>query len=134
MKRMIVIAGAALLATATATAALADGDPAKGEKVFRKCKACHMIGPDAKNRVGPELNGIIGRKIATAPDYKYSKGMTEFGETHDVWSAELLHEYLPKPRDLVKGTKMAFAGLKKDDDISDIVAYLSQFNEDGSKK
>ena len=132
MKRLIVIAGAALLATATA--AFADGDPAKGEKVFKKCKACHMIGPDAKNRVGPELNGIIGRKIATAPDYKYSKAMTEFGETHDVWSAELLHEYLPKPRDLVKGTKMAFAGLKKDEDITNLVAYLSQFNEDGSTK
>ncbi|MDJ0930155.1 cytochrome c family protein [Breoghania sp.] len=132
MKRMIVIAGAALLATATA--ALADDNPAKGEKVFRKCKACHMVGPKAKNRVGPELNGIVGRKIASIDSFKYSKGMTEFGETHNVWSEELLHEYLPKPRDLVKGTKMAFAGLKKDDDITNLVAYLSQFNADGSTK
>ena len=132
MKRMMVIAGAALLATTTV--ALADGDPAKGEKVFRKCKACHMIGEKAKNRVGPELNGIVGRKIASIESFKYSKGMTKFGETHDVWSEELLHEYLPKPRDLVKGTKMAFAGLKKDEDITNLVAYLAQFNDDGSKK
>ncbi|WP_321342655.1 cytochrome c family protein [Breoghania sp.] len=132
MKRMMVIAGAALLATATA--ALADGDPAKGEKVFRKCKACHAVGEGAKNRVGPELNGIIGRKIASVESFKYSKGMMKFAETHDVWSEELMHEYLPKPRDLVKGTKMAFAGLKKDKDISDIVAYLAQFNADGTMK
>lgn len=132
MKRTIVIAGAALLATATA--ALADGDAAKGEKVFRKCMACHAVGENAKNKVGPELNGVVGRKIASIEDYKYSKGMTEFGAEHGEWTVDLLHEYLIKPRDVVKGTKMAFAGLKKDEDRDDIVAYLQQFNEDGTKK
>ena len=77
MKRLILIAGAALLASTALS--LADGDVDKGEKVFRKCKACHAVGEKAKNKVGPELNGIIGRVIASVEDYKYSSAMTEFG-------------------------------------------------------
>ncbi|AXS39398.1 cytochrome c family protein [Breoghania sp. L-A4] len=132
MKRLILIAGAALLASTAAS--LADGDVDKGEKVFRKCKACHAVGEDAKNKVGPELNGIIGRVVASVEDYKYSSAMTEFGADGKVWDAETLTAYLHKPKDVVPKTKMAFAGLKKDDDIEDVLAYLGQFNADGTMK
>lgn len=130
MRKAIVIAGAALLVSAGA--ALADGDAEKGERVFKKCKACHAVGEDAKNKVGPQLNGVVGREIASVEGYKYSKGMQEFAETHETWSEEQLSAYLAKPRDVVKGTKMAFAGLRKDDDLADVIAYLAQFNADGT--
>lgn len=132
MKRLVMIASTALLAlTVTASA---EGDVDKGEKVFKKCKACHAVGPDAKNKVGPELNGIVGRKVASIEDFKYSPAMKEFGEGDKVWSDEILHTYLEKPKDLVPKTKMAFAGLKKDKDRDDVIAYLAQFNADGSTK
>lgn len=132
MKRLVMIASTALLAlTVTASA---EGDVDKGEKVFKKCKACHAVGPDAKNKVGPELNGIVGRKVASIEDFKYSPAMKEFAEGDKVWTDEILHTYLTNPKDLVPKTKMAFAGLKKDKDRDDIVAYLAQFNADGSTK
>ena len=132
MKRLVMIAGTALLALTVN--ASAEGDAHKGEKVFKKCAACHMIGPDAKNKVGPELNGIVGRKVASIDDFKYSPAMKEFGDGDKVWDAETLSTYLTKPKDVVPKTKMAFAGLKKDHDRENIIAYLSQFNADGSTK
>lgn len=132
MNRLMLIAGATVLATVAG--AHAEGDAAKGEKVFKKCAACHAVGPDAKNKVGPELNGIVGRKVAALEDYKYSKAMAEFGAGDKTWDAETLSSYLHAPRDVVKGTKMAFAGLKKDEEVADVLAYLGQFNEDGSAK
>ncbi|MHB0953521.1 MAG: c-type cytochrome [Allorhizobium sp.] len=103
--------------------ALADGDPVAGAKVFKQCAACHTA-TEPKNRVGPSLMGVIGRPVATFEGFKYSKAMTEFGADGKTWTEELLEEYLPKPKDLVKGTTMTFAGLKKEDDIKNVIAYL----------
>lgn len=114
------------LATAVLTLALgqpvrADGDAAKGEKVFGKCKACHEIATD-KNKVGPTLHGVIGRKAGTVPGFKYSEAMAGADVT---WEATTIAEYVAKPKEFVPGNKMAFAGLKKEDEIQDLVAYIS---------
>ncbi|ADZ71901.1 c-type cytochrome [Polymorphum gilvum] len=132
MKNVTVLASVAFLAL-TATA-FADGDAAKGEKVFKKCQACHDVGANAKNKVGPELNGIVGRKIASIEGFKYSPAMIEFGAGDKVWDEATLTTYLHNPKEAIPKNKMAFVGLKKDDDLSDVIAYLSQFNEDGSAK
>jgi cytochrome c len=95
-----------------------------GKKVFQRCAACHMVGPDAKNRVGPELNGVIGRTAGTLEGYKYSNAMVDAGAGGLVWSEETLHEYLADPRAMVKGTKMAFAGLKKAEEVDAVIAYI----------
>ncbi len=131
MQRLLTIAGTVFLAMTIQ--ASADGDAVKGEKVFKKCAACHAVGPDAKNKVGPELNGIVGRNWGAVADYKYSSALLEAGEGK-VWDEETLMEYLEKPKDMIPKTKMAFAGLKKDDDRENVIAYLAQFNEDGSTK
>jgi cytochrome c len=102
--------------------ALAAGDPVAGAKTFKVCSACH-IATEAKNKVGPTLQGVVGRPIASIADFKYSKAMTDFGQGK-VWDEAQLTEYLKAPRTLVKGTKMAFAGLKKDDEIANVIAYL----------
>jgi cytochrome c len=99
---------------------------AAGEKVFKKCKACHQVGDGAKNRSGPQLNGILGRAIGGVDGFKYSKTMAGMG---GEWDAETLAAFLADPRGYVKGTKMSFAGLKKDEDIAAVTAYLSTFAE-----
>lgn len=126
MKKLIL---AAALVAFTPFAAFAEGDVAAGEKVFKKCKACHMVGEGAKNRVGPTLNGIVGSKSAMIEGYKYSKAMKSAELT---WDEETLTLYLANPRKTVKGTKMAFAGLKKDADLANVIAYLSQFDAEGN--
>ena len=131
MQRLLMIAGTALLALTVQ--ASAEGDPAKGEKVFRKCQACHAVGVDAKNKVGPELNGIVGRDWGAVEDYKYSKNLIELSDGK-VWDEETLDVYLTKPKDLIPKGKMAFAGLRKEDDRADVIAYLAQFNADGTTK
>ena len=113
------------LATAVLTLALgqpvrADGDAAKGEKVFGKCKACHEIATD-KNKVGPTLQGVIGRKAGTVAGFKYSEAMVNSGVT---WDAATIAEYVAKPKEFIAGNKMAFAGLKKEDEIENLVAYI----------
>ncbi len=115
-------------AFAGATSVLAD-DPEAGKKVFAKCAACHAVGEGAKNRVGPHLNDVIGRKAGAIEDYKYSKAMMEAGAGGLVWDEDNLKAYLANPRGLVKGTKMAFAGLKSEDDLSNVIAYLETFSE-----
>jgi cytochrome c len=105
-------------------------DAALGEKVFIKCKACHQIGEGAKNAVGPVLNGIVGRKAGTYADYSYSDSNKNSGFT---WDEATLTEYLKNPRVKVPGTKMIFPGLPKDEDISNVIAYLKQFGADGKK-
>ena len=102
--------------------ALAGGDAAAGAAVFRKCTACHSTDP--VNRVGPTLAGIVGRPVASIADYKYSAAMTAFAEGGAVWSEERLAEYLMAPKAMVPGTRMTFAGLKKPEDIADLIAYL----------
>lgn len=101
----------------------------EGEKVFRKCKSCHQVGEDAKNRVGPILNGIVGKPAGAVEGFRYSKPMTAAGEEGLVWSEAELNAFLAKPKDYMKGTKMAFAGLRKEDDLLAVVEYLKSFEE-----
>ena len=115
------------IVSVSAGAAMADGDPAKGEKQFRKCKACHQVGEGAENKVGPQLNGIVGRNVAALEDFKYSKDLA--GASDKVWDEAMLDEFLTKPKDMFKGTKMAFVGIRKEGDRQDIIAYLSQFQD-----
>jgi len=110
---------AAVLATVSAPV-LADGDAEAGKKVFNKCKACHSL-EEGKNKVGPSLHGVVGRAAASVKGFKYSKAMSEAGLT---WDEATIKKYLAKPKDLVPGTRMAFAGLKKDDDIENVIAYI----------
>jgi cytochrome c len=117
----------AALLVGLAVPALAEGDAAAGEKVFNKCKACHMIGDGAKNRVGPNLTGIVDEEIASNPDFNYSDAFMEKKGEGVVWTDEVLHEYLTSPKDFAPGTKMTFAGLKKEKDRDDVVAYLMTF-------
>lgn len=102
---------------------------AAGEKVFRKCKACHQVGDGAKNRTGPVLNGVMGRAAGSAEDFRYSKALEEAAEDGLVWTEETLAAFLADPRDFMKGTKMSFAGLRKEEDQAAIAAYLSTFDE-----
>ena len=115
---------------ASANAAVADGDPVKGEKTFKICKVCHQIGEGAKNFVGPVLNGVVGRKAGTYPGYNYSDANKNSGLT---WDEATLTKYLKNPREVVPGTKMAFPGIPKDEDIANVIAYLKQFGPDGKK-
>ncbi len=113
-------AAAAPAATMGATLASVSGDAKKGKKVFRKCRACHVADSD-KNKVGPSLQGVIGRKIASVDGFKYSQA---FKDSDITWSPETLAEFLKKPKSYIKGTKMAFAGLRKPEDIENVIAYL----------
>ncbi len=110
-------------------AAAFDADLAKdGEKVFKKCKACHQVGEGAKNRSGPHLNELFGRPLGGIEGFKYSKTMSQMGADGTVWSEETLAQFLAKPKDYVKKTKMSFAGLKKEKDIVAITEYLKSVN------
>ena len=121
------VAGAALMASMGAAAAQ---DAAAGEKVFAKCKICHQVGENAKNAVGPVLNGVVGRRAGTYEGYHYSDANKNSGLT---WDEATLKEYLRDPKAKVPGTKMVFPGLKSDDDIANVIAYLKQFGPDGKK-
>jgi len=129
MQRLLMIAGTALLAmTAHANA---EGDAEKGAKVFKKCAACHAVGEKAKNKVGPALNGVVGAPWGQVEGYKYSKALIELGDGK-VWDEETLSAYLTKPKDVIPKGKMAFAGLRKDEDRANVIAYLAQYNADGT--
>jgi cytochrome c len=130
MKRKYVCLVAAAAWAGSAAGALA-GDPAAGEIVFKKCKTCHQIGEGAKNVVGPELNGLIGRKSGSVPNYNYSDANKESGIT---WDEATLKDYLVNPKAKIPGTKMIFAGLPEESDRDNLVAYLAQFDADGKKK
>ena len=103
-------------------ALLAMGDMAHGEKVFKKCTACHMIAADGKNKIGPNLWGVIGRKAGSISDYKYSKAMVAYAKE---WTFEEMNSYLIKPQAYIKGTKMAFAGLRKEKDRASVILYMN---------
>ncbi len=130
LKKIIAVTG--LMAVPFMALAEGDlpGDAEKGEKVFRKCKACHAVGADAKNKVGPILNGIVGRTAASVPDFNYSDVFLELGANGTVWTPEELAAFLEKPRDYAKGTKMSFAGLRKEEERTDVIAYLATFAEE----
>ena len=104
-------------------------DAAKGEKVFRKCQACHAVGVGAQNKVGPMLNGVVGREIAAVEGFKYSDVLAGMGADGLTWTPEELAAFLKKPREYAKGTKMSFAGLRKEDERADVIAYLATFAE-----
>ncbi len=110
----------------------AGADPelvAAGEKVFKKCKACHQVGDNARNSTGPELNGVVGRAMGAVEGFKYSDVMSAAGAEGRVWSVEELTAFFAKPKEAMPGTKMSFAGLKKSEDIDAVIAYLSTFAE-----
>jgi cytochrome c len=106
-------------------------DAAAGEKVFGVCKACHQIGENAKNGVGPVLNGLIGRKSGSVPGYSYSAANKDSGIT---WDEATFREYIKDPKAKIPGTKMIYAGLKDEQKTNDLVAFLKQFDADGKKK
>ena len=104
-------------------ALMAMGDIALGEKVFKKCAACHSIAKGGKNNIGPALYNVVGRKTGAVTDYKYSKALASFEKE---WTFEELNGYLIKPAKWIKGTKMAFAGLRKEKDRASVIKYLNQ--------
>jgi cytochrome c len=130
MKKFILSALFVIASSAAATAALAQ-DAAAGKTSFNKCMACHSIGDGAKNKVGPELNGLDGRKSGTAPDYSYSDANKNSGIT---WNKEQFLEYIKDPRGKIPGTKMIFAGIKNEKEANDLWAYISSFDKDGKTK
>lgn len=127
---MKVLIAAAILTIATTAGGLAQ-DVEKGQSSFKKCLPCHRIGPGAKNLVGPELNGLDGRKAGTVPNFNYSDANKNSGV---VWNEETFKEYIKDPRAKVPGTKMTFAGIKNDQEINDLWAYLKQFDTEGNIK
>jgi cytochrome c len=119
--RLLALAVAAAFA---APAAAQDGDPVAGEKVFKKCAACHSVELDGPNKVGPNLHGVVGRTTGTLEGFKFSDAMVKAGEEGHVWTPEELDIYLANPKKAMPGNKMTFAGLKKPEERADVVAYL----------
>ena len=130
MKKLTLSLLVSLASIAAASSARAQ-DVAAGETSFHKCMACHSIGEGAKNKVGPELNGLDGRKSGTAPDYSYSDANKNSGIT---WNKDQFLQYITDPKAKIPGTKMIFPGIKNEKERNDLWAYLSQFDKDGKKK
>ncbi|MCA6111033.1 cytochrome c-550 CycA [Bradyrhizobium cenepequi] len=130
MKTSILSALAVVTSVFVAPGAQAQ-DVAAGKTSFNKCLACHAIGEGAKNKVGPELNGLDGRHSGTAPDYNYSDANKKSGIT---WNKEQFLEYIKDPKAKIPGTKMAFAGIKNETEANNLWAYLAQFDKDGKIK
>ena len=107
-------------------ALLSTGDLAHGEKVFKKCSACHSIKSGGGNKIGPALYNVVGRKVGALDDYKYSKALAEYSKN---WSFEELNGFLLKPKDWIKGTKMAYAGLRKEKDRASVILYLNKYSD-----
>ncbi|MGA8155622.1 MAG: cytochrome c family protein [Rhodoplanes sp.] len=128
MLKGLIISAIALAASSGIAVA---GDVAAGQAVFRKCMACHAIGEGARNRVGPELNGIDGRHSGSAPGYNYSSANKDSGI---VWNEATFKEYIKDPRAKIPGTKMIFPGIKNEKQADDLWSYLKQFGPDGKIK
>jgi cytochrome c len=124
----LAVAGAVIVASASGAWAQ---DLAAGENSFKKCLPCHSVGADAKNKVGPLLNGLEGRKSGTIEGYSYTDANKNSGIT---WSEDVFREYIKDPRAKIPGTKMVFAGIKSENEISSLWAYLKQFDAKGEKK
>ncbi|UGV25339.1 cytochrome c family protein [Rhodopseudomonas boonkerdii] len=130
MKRMN-FAALAFIAAATASPLAYAQDVAAGKSSFNKCIACHAVGENAKNKVGPELNGLNGRKSGSAAGYSYSEANKNSGLT---WDEATFKDYIKDPKAKIPGTKMAFAGIKKETEINDLWAFLAQFDAEGKIK
>jgi cytochrome c len=129
MKQLVALTLAIAASVGSAATAFAQ-DPAAGENVFKKCRACHQIGEGAKSGVGPQLNGLIGRPSGSVAGYKYSEANKNSGVT---WTEDAFKKYIADPRGFMPGNRMAFAGLKDAKEIDDLVAYLKQYGPDGKK-
>ena len=105
---------------------LSMGDIDHGEKIFKKCATCHSINMGGKNKIGPALYNVVGRTVGSVPDYKYSKSLASYGKE---WTFEELNGFLIKPATWIKGTKMAYAGLKKEKDRASLIIYLNKNSE-----
>lgn len=127
MLRWVVAAFVMVMLPAVASAQDADA----GKKIYKKCAACHAVGPGAKNKVGPHLNGVIGRAAGSTEGFKYSKAMKDSGIT---WDQATFIEFIAKPKKKVPGTKMVFPGIKDEIDREDLFAYVEQFDADGNTK
>lgn len=136
MSRLVVLSALALLLPAGAWAQqpVPAGDAAKGAQTFKTCAICHNLGPDAKIKVGPPLNGVVGRPVASWPGYSYSSGLEDLKKQGKVWAAADLDKWLTNPRADVPGTKMIFAGLHSPQQRANVIAYLKQFDIKGNKK
>jgi cytochrome c len=130
MKKMTLSVLVVIGSTALASAAMAQ-DVAAGKTSFNKCMACHAIGEGAKNKVGPELNGLNGRKSGTAPGYSYSDANKNSGIT---WNEAEYKDYIKDPKAKIPGTKMVFAGIKNEKEANDLWAFLAQYDKDGKIK
>jgi cytochrome c len=127
--RIWVLTAVALAASAGSSAAQ---DATAGEAVFKRfCTACHEVGPDAKTRLGPPLNGLDGRKAGSVEGFNYSQANKDSGIT---WKEDTFSKYTHAPMQEMPGTRMAFAGVKNDKEVADLWAYLKQFGPDGEKK
>ena len=116
-------------APATAVAALDPALVAAGEKAFRKCKACHTVGDDSRKRTGPALTGVVGRRMGAVKGFRYSKVLKEAAGEGRIWDEEALTSFLARPRKFMKGTRMVFAGMKKEEEIAAVIAYLKSFGD-----
>jgi cytochrome c len=126
MRRWAFALGFAILAVGPSQAQ----DPAAGQKIFAQCRACHQVGESAKNAVGPHLNGLFGRKAGTVEGYSYSPANKNSGIT---WDEATFREYIKDPKAKIPGTKMVYAGLKDEQRVNDLVAYLKQFDATGKQ-
>lgn len=124
------IIGALIVVACSASFASAQ-DVAAGKTSFNKCLACHAVGEGAKNKVGPVLNGLVGRKSGTVEGYSYSEANKNSGIT---WSEAEFKDYIKNPKAKIPGTKMAFAGITKETEINDLWAFLAQYDKDGKTK
>jgi cytochrome c len=121
---------AAIIVLLSSSSALLAQDAAAGEKVFVQCRACHQVGEKAKNMVGPILNGLFGRQAGTIPGFSYTDANKNSGIT---WDEATFSEYIKNPRAKIPGTKMIFAGIKEEQRINDLIAFLKQFDASGKK-
>jgi cytochrome c len=121
----------AVAATLVLTSLAVAQDVDAGERSFRKCTPCHAIGPGATNKLGPELNGLDGRKSGTAPNYSYTEANKNSGI---VWNRKEFNEYITDPRSRIPNTKMIFPGIKNEKERADLWSYIKQFDKDGQKK
>lgn len=118
---------------APAPAAPAAGDAAAGERVFAQCRACHQVGEGARNTVGPQLNGLFGRKAGSVAGYNYSPAFHTPEVVNKVWSEENFAVYIRNPRAVTPNTRMIFPGLRSENQIANLIAYLKQFDAEGKK-